>query len=48
MSATSAATGSLVHWCRQCSVEHCELDRYLTGGRAGQRITGTVRYIPGP
>lgn len=26
---TSPATGAVAHYCRQCSVEHCELDRYL-------------------
>lgn len=28
-STTSEHTGAVAHWCRQCSVEHCELDRYL-------------------
>ena len=26
---TTEATGAVVHYCRQCSLEHCELDRYL-------------------
>jgi len=45
-SATTPATGSVWHWCRQCSALHCELDRYIADRRAEQSIADAVRYIP--